>query len=530
MSLLEIKHLKIKANAHELVKDVSFNIAKGEILSLVGESGSGKSLTCLSILNLLPNTLRADGKIYFDSEKSGKCNLMTLDSKALRNIALNEIAYIFQEPMTALNPVQTCGQQLTENIKLSGYKQQMINERLSDLLNMVDLKEHQRVIKAYPFQLSGGQRQRVMIAMALAGNPSLLIADEPTTALDVLLQEEILGLLKDICKKNKKSMLFVSHDLDAVKQFSDRTAVMYKGNILEINTTSEIIQNPQHAYTKALLACKPSVEKKGFYLTTIKDAEDVNFTPKPLTKEIVGENLVIKVDHLNKTYNNQFKALDNISFTIKEGESVGLIGESGSGKSTLSKILVNLETKSGGEIKFDFKNKKGLTSNVQMVFQDPFAALNPSLKVKTMLTEVFKIHQPNIQKEELKFGMVQMLEKVGLKESDLEKYPSNFSGGQRQRLCIARALAVKPKLLICDEATSALDLSVQAQILNLLKDLQISEQLTVLMITHSMAVAAWFCNSIIVLKNGSIVEQGNAKQLFAHPKNEYTKLLLEKSV
>ncbi len=530
MPLIEFSHLNINAGPSALVKDVCLGIERGEILSLVGESGSGKSLTCLSILDLLPKTLKVSGDIFFESKQNGLCNLRQLPPKQLRQIALKEIAYIFQEPMTALNPVQTCGQQLIENIKLCGFKNKEAKEKLIALLDMVDLKDYKRVIHSYPFQLSGGQRQRVMIAMALAGNPTLLIADEPTTALDVLLQEEILGLLKSICKTQQKSMLFVSHDLDAVKQFSDRTAVMYKGDILEVNQTTELINNPQHNYTKALLACKPSPEKKGFYLTTLRDAENVDFVSKPLPSITVHDKTVLEVADLRKLYDGKFKALENISFTIREGESVGLIGESGSGKSTISKVLVNLETKTGGHIKFDFSNKDSLSSNVQMVFQDPFAALNPSLKVNTMLEEVFHIHQPKIKGKVLKEEMVLLLNKVGLQASDLEKYPANFSGGQRQRLCIARALAVKPTLLICDEATSALDLSVQAQILNLLKDLQASERLTVLMITHSMAVAAWFCNSIIVLKNGEIVEQGDAIELFANPKNEYTRLLFEKSV
>ncbi|MDI1233622.1 MAG: ABC transporter ATP-binding protein [bacterium] len=530
MALLTFKDIAISSSTSPLVKALNLSINRGEILSIVGESGSGKSLSCLSILHLLPKTLDITGAIFFESEKLGRCDLMQLSEKEIQSLALVEIAYIFQEPMTALNPVLTCGQQLLENIKRCGYLGENRKVRLLELLKMVDLNDYERIIRSYPFQLSGGQRQRVMIAMALAGNPTLIIADEPTTALDVLLQEEILGLLKRICKTENKSLLFVSHDLDAVSQFSDRTAVMYQGEILEVNTTTELIKNPQNAYTKALLACKPSPAKKGFYLTTLKDAQRQNFVSKRLQEHTINDKLILNVAHLDKTYNQTYKALEDISFSIKEGESIGLIGESGSGKSTISKILVNLEKASGGHFEFNFKNGGNLPSNVQMVFQDPFAALNPSLKIKTMLEDVFKLHQPDVKKANLKNEMEQLLMKVGLQGSDLEKYPSNFSGGQRQRLCIARALAAKPTLLICDEATSALDLSVQAQILNLLKDLQNSEQLTILMITHSMAVAAWFCNRIIVLKNGSIVEQGDAEQLFANPENAYTKLLFEKSI
>lgn len=528
MSLIEFKDLSIQTSSRQLVKDVSFTINKGEIVSLVGESGSGKSLTCLSVMRLLPSMLKVSGNILFETGNN-RVDLLTLEKKVLRQLALKEIAYIFQEPMTALNPVQTCEKQLSENLILCGTKKNDLKERLHALLDMAELKDHDRILGAYPFQLSGGQRQRVMIAMALAGDPSLLIADEPTTALDVLIQEEILELLKSICRSKQKSMLFISHDLDAVKQFSDRTAVMFKGSIVEMNDTQSLINHPQHNYTKALLACKPSPEKKGYYLSTLADSGEISLNPKPFENISVSDRNILKVENLNKFYNRKFKAIGDVSFSIKEGESVGLIGESGSGKSTISKILVNLETKTKGTVVFDFKNKNSLTDNVQMIFQDPFAALNPSLKVGTMLSEVFKIHQPGIKSSDIKQEMISLLEKVGLSEGDLEKYPANFSGGQRQRLCIARALAVKPTLLICDEATSALDLSVQAQILNLLKSLQISEHLTILMITHSMSVAAWFCNTLIVLKDGEIVEQGDAERLFANPENAYTKMLFEKS-
>ena len=529
MALLHLKNITIHSKDLILVNNVSFSIERGEIVSIVGESGSGKSLTCLSILQLLAKNLTVKGEVEFDSQQFGNCNLLNLPVHQLQKLALKEIAYIFQEPMTALNPVQTCGQQLIENIKLCGFKKAEQGQRLLELLEMVDLNDHQRVINSYPFQLSGGQRQRIMIAMALAGNPELIIADEPTTALDILLQTEILGLLKRICKTTNKSMLFVSHDLDAVSEFSDRTAVMYKGELIEMNTTEQIISNPSHAYTKALLACKPSADKKGYYLTTLKDSQTLDYISVPLVPNPISEQCILNVNQLTKIYNDSYKALEHISFSINEGESIGLIGESGSGKSTISKILVNLEQASGGKLSFNFKNGGELSSNVQMVFQDPFAALNPSLKIKTMLAEVFNKHQPNIKNSEIKAAMEQLLVKVGLQSSDLEKYPSNFSGGQRQRLCIARALAAKPKLLICDEATSALDLSVQAQILNLLKDLQKSEQLTILMITHSMAVAAWFCNRIIVLKNGEIVEQGETDTLFKSPQNAYTQMLFDAS-
>ncbi|MES2618255.1 MAG: ABC transporter ATP-binding protein [Bacteroidota bacterium] len=526
--LLEIQNLRINSHQQPLVKGINLTINKGEILSIVGESGSGKSLTCLSILQLLPKTLTVNGIINYQPQGTDAViDLIQQEKKALRKLSLKEIAYIFQEPMTALNPVQTCGKQIKENLKLCGVTSSQMDERATALLNMVELKDHQRVLSSYPFQLSGGQRQRVMIAMALAGNPQLLIADEPTTALDVLLQEEILGLLKQICKTQGKSMLFISHDLDAVKQFSDRTAVMYKGEIIETKATHELVTNPEHPYTKALLNCKPSPSKKGHYLSTIDQPNSIPFND---STNIEGSKIIATVKDLSKSFGRQqFKALKDITFSIAEGDSIGLIGESGSGKSTISKILVELEAPSIGKVAYSFGNDKQLSSNVQMVFQDPFASLNPNLSVRSMLKEVFTIHRKELNDAQINEAMEALLVKVGLQVSDLNKYPNNFSGGQRQRLCIARALAVKPKLLICDEATSALDLSVQAQILNLIKELQISEHLTILMITHSMAVAAWFCNRIIVLKNGEMVEQGTTEQMMQAPADQYTKMLLEKS-
>jgi peptide/nickel transport system ATP-binding protein len=428
-----------------------------------------------------------------------------------------------------LNPVQTCGKQLLENIALCGVRKKAERmEMAHKLLNDVELIDTEKMMKAFPFQLSGGQRQRVMIAMALAGQPELIIADEPTTALDVLLQDEILGLIKDLCKKQGKSVLFVSHDIDAVYKFSDRIAVMYKGEIVESDISSRIINEPKHPYTQALLACKPKPEKQGIYLTTLADTMEQR-PPVAFDEQTILGDTLVKVSQLNKVYGREpkvFVALNQVNFEIHEGESIGLIGESGSGKSTISKVLVKLEQASGGEIAYDFHNNKPLSSNVQMIFQDPFAALNPALKVGDMLKEVIALHQPTLSHAEALACMDSLLEKVGLNVSDKTKYPSNFSGGQRQRLCIARALAAKPSLLICDESTSALDLSVQAQILNLLKHLQITENLSILMITHSMAVASWFCRYLVVLKNGSIVEQGPAAELIREPQHPYTKAMV----
>jgi peptide/nickel transport system ATP-binding protein len=527
--MLKFDELYIHAKGQALVKRISFEIKRGEILGLVGESGSGKSLTCLSVLSLLPENLSTEGKIVFTDSNDKSFELLNMDSKMRSEFALKKIAYIFQEPLTALNPVQTCGKQLLENIELCESNDKSNLEQAKALLLQVELKDTDKILNAYPFQLSGGQRQRVMIAMALAGNPDLIIADEPTTALDVIIQDDILSLLRKLCKENERSVLLVSHDLDAVQQFADRIAVMYKGEIVEIGESEKIINHPEHIYTKALLACKPKVEHLGYHLQTLADFNDEKVAvPIAFPKEIASEHRIASLSHVGKVFLNEgktFHALKDISFELLKGRSTGLIGESGSGKSTISKLMVQLESNSSGSLNFDFENGKPLSSNVQMIFQDPFAALNPSLTVKNMLLEVIRKHQGLSKKDSLKEAE-ELMHKVGLSKDDLLKYPNQFSGGQRQRLCIARALAVKPKLLICDESTSALDLSVQAQILNLLKTIQLSEQLSILMVTHSMAVAAWFCSYLIVLKDGSIVEQGETVNLIKTPIHPYTKAMV----
>lgn len=530
MRVLHISGLRIAYKGQDLVKGISLDIERGEILSLVGESGSGKSLTCLSVLNLLPKTLSVSGSVRFEEKDGSLVELRGLNDEGRSRYALKRIAYIFQEPLSALNPVQTCGRQLLENISLCDIKDKKAAlEKARELLLSVELKDTDKVLRSYPFQLSGGQRQRVMIAMAFAGDPDLIIADEPTTALDVLIQDEILGLIRDLCRKQEKSVLFVSHDIDAVHKFSDRIAVMYKGEIVETNTSSEIIHHPQHPYTQALLACKPKPEKKGYFLSTLADTmearEPVEISePAPSNEKIAEAGNLVKIFH---HAGKAFKALDNISFSMRKGESIGLIGESGSGKSTVSRLMVQLDHPTSGAIEYHFGNRKPLSSNVQMIFQDPFAALNPSIRIGNMLKEVIGKHQPKLSSRQVSTEIDELLIKVGLHPEDRKKYPSNFSGGQRQRLCIARALAARPLLLICDESTSALDLSVQAQILNLLKHLQITEGLSILMITHSMAVAAWFCQYLIVLKNGEIVEQGKTEDLVKNPSDPYTKAMVE---
>jgi peptide/nickel transport system ATP-binding protein len=530
MKLLSVIGLKISTEKDLLVKNINFSIDRGEILAIVGESGSGKSLCCLSLLNLLPKELKVEGQATLFLSENQTFNLLSMDSKLRKALALNHISYIFQEPLSALNPVKTCGNQLLENIQICLQSNKKAHlSKAKELLEMVELNDVEKVMKSYPYQLSGGQRQRVMIAMSLAGNPDLIIADEPTTALDVILQDEILGLIKKIVKDQNKSLILVSHDLDAVAQFSDRIMVMYKGELVEEGKSKDIIHHPTELYTKALIACKPKPENKGKFLNTIHSELNENGLTSSFMEPKIGETLIVKTNLLSKYYKQgkkYFHALKTINFEIHKGQSVGLIGESGSGKSTISKLLVGLELSDGGEIVYDFENNLPLSSNVQMIFQDPFAALNPALSVKSMLYEVIQKHQPSLNSSQRDYEIEALLLKVGLQSSDQYKYPSNFSGGQRQRLCIARALAARPQLLICDESTSALDLSVQAQILNLLKHLQLTENLSLLVITHSMAVAAWFCQYLVVLKDGYIIEQGNTETLINRASNEYTQMLL----
>jgi peptide/nickel transport system ATP-binding protein len=449
------------------------------------------------------------------------------DLKAFRG---NGIGFIFQEPMTALNPALTCGTQMLEAIP-RGIGKKEGRERVIQLFNEVQLPTPAEVYKKYPHQLSGGQRQRVMIAMALAGSPKLLIADEPTTALDPTVQKTVLDLLKNLQSTRELSILFISHDLEAVANVSDEVMVMQKGQIVEQGTALEILHSPQHPYTQGLLACKPSKEKKGERLMTLKDEIVINKTYAFLE----SQSSILEVKNISKQYNKtEHKALNNVSFNILQGQSLALIGESGCGKTTLSKILLGLLPPTTGSVLWKGNEllnsgqlfSRSVRGKIQMVFQDPFASLNPKHTIATTLAETLRVYEPNLSKSHLIERVESLLNEVGMEGDARFKYPHNFSGGQRQRIVIARALASQPELLICDEAVAALDVSVQSQILNLLNELREQKSLSYLFISHDMSVVYHMCDSAIIMQKGEIIESGSISDIFNAPKNLYTQELL----
>ena len=529
-------------------------------MALVGESGSGKSLTSLMAMQLIPNLADSldSGEVWYykDSEKIGLHHLSEQQMQAFRS---KEIAMIFQEPMTALNPAITCGKQLIEvlNQHLNLSKTEA-KKRCLELFESVELPNPDRIYSAYPHQLSGGQKQRVMIAMALSCNPKVLIADEPTTALDVTVQKEVLELIKRLQQKHDMACLFISHDLELVREVADCIAVMQKGVIVENKPTKELFSKPEHSYTKALLACRPNLNKNLKSLATVNDfLENPNFNLTTFYKEntlqfdevqsyrnsLYNRPPILEIKELSKIYstNNFFgkstsvNALDAISLSLYKGESLGVVGESGCGKSTLSKCIVQLEKQTGGAIVYEGSSVQDLLSSksleyrksVQMIFQDPASALNPKMKIGAVLIEVMKVHGIGISSADRKQKAEELLSKVGLLAEYFNRYPHEFSGGQKQRIGIARALALEPKVIICDESVSALDVSVQAQVLNLLNELKDSFGLTYIFISHDLSVVKHFCDRIIVLNNGEIAEEGFPEDLFENPQSDYTRKLID---
>lgn len=523
--LLELDHLRVDFDLPDgvvtAVKDVSFTLHQGETLALVGESGSGKSITSTAVMGLLPELARATGTIRWHGGE-GNENLLAVSRQRLRAIRGNEISMIFQEPMTSLNPLHRVGKQIREvlhkHTKLRGKSSQ---RRVLELLEQVGIPEPERRIDSYPHELSGGQRQRVMIAMALACEPKLLIADEPTTALDVTVQAQILALLKDLQARYGMAILFITHDLGVVRHLADSVCVMQHGEIVESGTTDKLFRSPQHPYTQMLIDANPSGLKPPV----------PNSAPVLLTARNLNVRFAIKKQLFGP--NRYFEAVKNIDLTLRQGQTLGVVGESGSGKTTLGRALLRL-VKSRGDIRFDDidvaqldrAGMRPLRSRVQVVFQDPFGSLSPRMTVGEIIGEGLRVHQPLLTRAQRDTEVIKALEEVALDPSHRHRYPHEFSGGQRQRIAIARALVVKPEFLLLDEPTSALDRSVQMTVIELLRDLQQRHQLTYLFISHDLAVVRALADEVIVMRQGEIVEQNDTQSLFNAPRQPYTRELI----
>ena len=548
MSFLKINNLsvdyKMRKETVYAAKNVNIEVNKGEILGLVGESGSGKSTVGNAIINLIDEP----GKVSSGSVILGDLNIHE-NSESIIKYRGNKIGLIFQDPQTSLNPILTVGEQLIETIQthLNLNKEESKNKSIN-LLKEVGIKDAEKRFNDYPHQFSGGMRQRVVISLALCCEPELLIADEPTTALDVSIQSQILDLIKKLTKERNLAVILITHDMGVIAETANRVAVMKSGNLVEIGETKKILTTPQQSYTKSLVSSVPPTNKKiSRFVIVEKNKKNKENNIKILNrwtkKEITNQDLV-QVKNLNKSFDDNFftensknsvLAVNNVSFEIKEGESFGLVGESGSGKSTIAKMIVNLFKPSSGDIFFDntcitkIKNRSELMKfrkQIQMIFQDPYSSLNGRLKVKDIIAEPITLHNPSVSNSDLNNYVYDLLDSVEMSQKSADRYPHEFSGGQRQRISIARALATQPRLLVCDEPTSALDVSIQAQILNLLKDLQEQLNLTILFISHDLPVVRQMCDRIGVLKDGKLCEVSNTEDLFLNPSHEYTKELL----
>jgi len=549
---IDFTHAKKVVSA---VKNISFNVSAGEMVAIVGESGSGKSVTALSILKLLPSEASVKGQLFFLSNLTEGFDLLKASDRVMSNVRGNEIAMIFQEPMSCLNPVLTCGYQVIEAIQLhEQLSSEEAKKRAIHFLEIVNLPFPETLMNRYPHQLSGGQKQRVMIAMAISCNPSLLIADEPTTALDVNVQKNILQLIKQLQKQMGLGVIFITHDLAMVSEIADSVIVMYQGEIVEQGIASEVLQNPKHPYTKALMSCRPSLHPKGDRLPVVSDFLDSqnkwrdefkldNISSNKLVSPIYSE-VVLQVENLAMYYSDKkkwfrksppiTKALDGINLKIKRGEIVGLVGESGCGKTTLVRAILQLIKPSSGKIILNGISLTELTKvemrairkDLQIVFQDPYGSLNPRLTIGEAIEEPLKVHGIFENQQLRKNRVLELLSKVKLQPEHFYRYPHEFSGGQRQRICIARALALNPSFLIFDESVSALDVSVQAQILNLLNELRVELEFTAIFISHDLSVVRYISDRILVMNKGKIIEEGTSDDIWFSPQNEYTKKLI----
>jgi peptide/nickel transport system ATP-binding protein len=553
LPLVQIKNLQIsflqENNLVQAVKDISFDIPRGKITALIGESGSGKSITALSFMQLLPTQAAIKGEMLFSEDGIAIQNLAILPEDDIRKMRGNKIAMIFQEPMTSLNPVHTCGAQVMESLMLhKGLTKKQAKEATIELFTKVELPVPQEMVDRYPHQISGGQKQRVMIAMAMSCGPALLIADEPTTALDVRVQKNILQLLKNLQAENNMAILFITHDLSLVANVADEIVVMYKGDIVEKGNAKAVLASPQHNYTKALLSCLPTVKSKGKRLAVIDDfmGNKTVVENHIAVPEIVlsSNEVVLKVENLKVYFPSKtnmfgkvlehYKAVDDVSFEIKKNETLGLVGESGCGKTTLGRAILNLVKPTSGNIFFGGRNIAKATpeelrmirKNLQIVFQDPYGSLNPRLSIGDAIVEPMKVHGLTATKNRRKEKAIHLLEQVNMSADVFNRYPHQFSGGQRQRICIARALALNPSFLIFDESVSALDVSVQAQVLNLINDLKAEYNFTSIFISHNLSVIHYISDRIMVMNKGKIIESGTADEIMFSPKENYTQQLL----
>ena len=574
-TLLEFNNLVTEFHTEGMtvkaVNDISFTLNKGETVGIVGESGSGKSVTSLSAMRLIPSPPGkiSGGEIIFHKKDGTKVDLLKASEEEMRSYRGNDIAMIFQEPMTSLNPVFTCGDQVLEAIMLHQKLDASEAKSLTiELFKKVQLPDPERIFSTYPHQISGGQKQRVMIAMAMSCEPSVLIADEPTTALDVTVQKTILQLMQDLQKEKDMGIMFITHDLGVIAELADKVVVMYKGKIVEQGNVWDIFTKPKHPYTKGLLACRPPLEKRYSFLPTVGDFMKIDengniidnqisveeFTKKLIIsdaerkkkqKELFAKKPVLKLSGL-KTYfpirngffggiSSYVKAVNNVSFDVYPGETLGLVGESGCGKTTIGRTILRLEEPTEGEMiykgldiaKMNADELRDFRKEVQIIFQDPYSSLNPRMTIGNAIMEPMQVHNILNTDEERKEKVKDLLTKVSLDPSHFYRYPHEFSGGQRQRIGIARALAVDPKFIICDESVSALDVSVQAQVLNLLNDLKEEFGLTYIFISHDLSVVKYMSDRMVVMQEGKIEEMGDADQIYNSPKTEYTKRLID---
>ena len=568
--LLEIKDLSVSfqngKEKVEAVKNISFSLEKGKTLAIVGESGSGKSVTALSIMRLLPQDARVSAEGVWLMEGGKRIPVLEQDQKKMQGIRGNRISMIFQEPMTSLNPVTRCGRQVTEAIREhQEVTAREAHERALQLFSEVKLPRPEEIFRSYPFELSGGQKQRVMIAMAVSSGPGILIADEPTTALDVTVQKAILELIRNLQQKYGMAVLFITHDLGLVSAIADDMVVMKDGCIVEAGPATQVLASPVHPYTRGLLACRPGLDSRLKRLPTVKDfiekenkepgtvnlpeknlpeqeeesiaREKIYSSPPVLIARVINTRFPVRQGKLisKKTY---LQAVDHVSIDIYRGETLGLVGESGCGKTTLGRSILRLIEPDGGTVHFhgqDIMELRGkalrrMRKRLQIIFQDPYSSLNPRMTAGEAILEPMTVHGIFESRAQRKEKVMELMESTGLERSHYHRYPHEFSGGQRQRICIARALAVEPELIVCDESVSALDVSVQAQVLNLLNDLKETFGLTYLFISHDLSVVKFMSDRIIVMKDGKIEEEGNPDEIYRNPGSSYTKKLIDSIV